>query len=135
MSQDVHTLNLVVRPFTYGEKAGRHTAKILLLDMEHQHAEALAEYLQSQNLPVGWYDNPEAAMGELRRSASEYEIVIVNVSTGGISWHRILRKLHLVCRRVDAARSPLFLCVSHVRQQPQFVLQIERTGARYVREL
>jgi hypothetical protein len=135
MLRDVHTLDLVVHPFARDGEAGRDTAKILLLDAEHQHAEALVERLRSQNLRVERYDNPEAAIGELRRGASEYEIVIVNVSTDCVPWQRILRRLHLVCRAVHAGRGPLFLCVSHVRQQPQFVLQIERTGARYVREL
>jgi hypothetical protein len=80
------------------------------------------------------YADPDAAIARLHRGAPGYEVVIINVSSSSALGRKTLQKLRDACRRVDGCQEPLFLCVSNVHQEPKVVLQIERTGARYVRE-
>ena len=121
-------------PSSLGSEYGQGAAKVLLLDFDHQHAVALADRLRSRSLHVDVYADSEAAIAQLRRSAPEYEVVIINVSIHSVPWLKTLQKLNEASRRSGAQQRPLLLCVSMNQQQPEFVLQIERTGARYVRE-
>jgi hypothetical protein len=122
------TLSVISGDYGWG------TAKIFLLDVDAQHANALANRLRSGRLHVDVSVDPDGAVAQLRRKDAEYEIVIVNISAPSFSWLKTLQKLNEVCRLSGARHQPLFLCVSTNQQQPEFVLQIERTGARYVRE-
>lgn len=121
-------------PSSVSSEHGRGTARIVLLDFDNQHATALTERLRSHNLSVDVYVDPEAAIAQLRENDSEYEVVIINVSSRSVPWLKTLQKLDQACRRSGVRKQPLVLCVSRVQQQPELVLQIERTGARYVRE-
>jgi hypothetical protein len=115
----------------YGRGAGR----LLLLDADRRHADTLIARLLSHNLHVDAYADPQQAIAQLRGRSSEYEVVIINVSSRSVPWLTILHKLDQACRRSVAGQArPFFLCLSTNQQQPEFVLQIERNGARYVRE-
>jgi DNA-binding NarL/FixJ family response regulator len=107
---------------------------VLVLDHDYQHAEHLSDCLRSHNLGVDVCADPATAVARLLRNAPDYEVVIINISGNSAPRRKALQKVYDACNRVDARQAPLFLCVSTVHQQPDFVLQIERMGARYVRE-
>lgn len=74
------------------------------------------------------------AMPMLRSAGTEYEVVIVNVSDARLPWPKTLAKLQEACFLSGGYPSPLFLCTSTTSRSPEFELQIERMGARYVLE-
>lgn len=118
--------------FTSG--CGYGAGKVLLLDADRQHADALIARLHSHKLHVDAFADPQQAIARLCRNAPAYEVVIINVSARSVPWHKTLQQMDQACRRSGARQQPLFLCISINQQQPEFVLEIERMGARYVRE-
>jgi hypothetical protein len=109
-------------------------AKVLLLDCDHRHADALAGFLRSRGLYIEAFVDLDTAIARLCQNTVKYDVLIINVSGTSGQWRRVLERLHAACHRLDARQVPLFLCVSTILQTPEFVLQIERMGVRYVRE-
>ena len=106
----------------------------LLVDDDAAHAEQLIARVQPQSLAVEHVRNSEEAIVRLQRRTGCYELVLFNVSANGPPWHRTLRKVQHACQRLNGQAAPLFLCVSKTRKRPDFILRIERLGARYVLE-
>lgn len=109
--------------------------RALLFDDDAAHAERLiARILQPQRLAVEHVRSLDEAVARIQRRTNCYELVIVNVSANGPPWQRTLRKLQQACQRLNGQAAPLFLCLSNTRKAPDFILQTERLGARYVFE-
>jgi hypothetical protein len=70
----------------------------------------------------------------LNRVSETFDLVIVNVSNGAYPWLRTLRGLRDAAFQHDRDLIPQFLCVSKMKQAPEFVLSLEEIGARYVLE-
>jgi hypothetical protein len=90
--------------------------------------------LQFHALEVATCADPKQAVLLLRRTSGEYDVVIVNVSDQTVPWVRLLLKLQEACFLSNGYPSPMFLCTSTLPRSPEFQLQIERKGARYVVE-
>ena len=106
----------------------------LLLDDDAAHAEQLIERVQPQSLAVERVRIPQEALAKLQRNTDCYELIIINVSGNSWPWDKTLQKLQHACQRLNGHPAPLFLCVSKTRKNPDFILRIERLGARYVFE-
>lgn len=105
--------------------------QILLIDKDCHHAERLNELLRFKRFAVETCDEPQRAVPHLRRKAAQYAVIAINVSDNS-PWVRTLRKLQDACRRPDGHSAPSFLCFSTSKKATDFVLRIERLGARYV---
>ena len=108
--------------------------RLLLIDRDERHAERLTARLRSCGRDVEICTEHRRAITELRRYGDEYEGVIVDISDAVTPWFAMLQKLLEACRRLDGRPSPQFLCVSRTKKAPEFVLRLERMGARYVCE-
>jgi ActR/RegA family two-component response regulator len=106
--------------------------KVLLIDRDAVHAERVSRMLQYHALDVGTCADPQLAILLLRRTSCEYDVVIINVSDQTVPWVSMLAKLQEACFLSNGYPSPMFLCTSTVSRSPEFQLQIERRGARYV---
>jgi CheY-like chemotaxis protein len=115
-------------PFGYSYRA-------LVLDSDEDHAERLiTEVLHPQNLVVDHVRSPQEAIVRLQHRTHHYELVILNISANGPLWDKTLQKLRHACQRVNGQTAPLFLCVSKTQKETDFILRIERMGARFVYE-
>jgi CheY-like chemotaxis protein len=108
--------------------------RALLIDSEEAHATALAACLHRHGVSVDTVPGVPTAIARLRRRTDGYDIVIVNATDARQPWVSNIRKLQESCRQPGFLYTPLFLLVSAVRREPQFELQLERAGARYVVE-
>ena len=108
--------------------------RALIIDNDAAHANGLRELLLPHNLTVDRASDPEQAIAKLRRGADEYVLVIVTISDTRSLWGRILGNLQAACRRENGSLLPLFLCIGRAKLGPEFILQLERLGTRYVRE-
>jgi DNA-binding response OmpR family regulator len=109
-------------------------SKVLLVDTDQTHAERIRGSLVFRAREVDVLPDPEQATTRLRRTSTDYEVVILNVSNGFMPWISILAKLQAACFQSGIYPSPLFLCTSTTKQSFEFELRIERMGARYVYE-
>ena len=107
--------------------------RALLIDDDPIHASRVSVGLSSRDLHVHCMRFAEAEK-ELRRSAHLYEIVIVNVSDSRIPWAVNVEKLQRACLAAGGCGQPSLLCTSTRHHGPQFELEMERRGARYVVE-
>jgi DNA-binding response OmpR family regulator len=107
---------------------------VLLVDTDQQHAECVCLGLGFHHFETDLCLDPERAAVRLRRAADDYDVVILNVSNPSLPWVNILAKLQAACLESGASPAPLFLCTSTTKRLPEFELQIERLGARYVCE-
>ena len=114
--------------------AASQVYRALLIDDDAHHAGQLVALLQRQSFMAERVRSLEEATARLRCRTQRYELVIVNVSDNSFPWCRALQKLQDACRQWNGRPAPLFLCVSKSQKCPDFVLQIEGTGARYVFE-
>lgn len=108
--------------------------RALIIDNDTAHANGLREILRPHGLVVDRATESEQAIGKLRRCIEPYELVILTIADTRSPWWRILENLHAACRRSNGRSVPLFLCVGRTPLRPEFILRLERLGARYVRE-
>lgn len=108
--------------------------RVLLIDYDESHARRLVEYLHLHGFLVDLSVGVVDATLRLKRHSAQYEIVILNVSDSSQPWLRSLHTLDEASRNSTFGVCPLFLCVSTVRREPLFELQIEQMGARLVYE-
>jgi len=108
--------------------------KYLLIDEDDNHAGCLASRLSRPETRIERVVSANEAMTRLRGAAGGYDLVIVNVSGNYEPWVPILRKLLEASRQPALGTMPAFLCVSTARRSPEFELQLERMGLRYVFE-
>lgn len=109
-------------------------ARALVIDEDTNHAEQLLGRLQLRSLVVDRVCSLEHAITKLRRCEEGYALVIINTSDASFEWCRALQKLQATCHQSVGRSGPLLLCISLVQQRPEFILQLERTGARFVYE-
>jgi hypothetical protein len=112
----------------------RSGAAVLLVDHDHIHAARLVEGLSARNLHVELCHSANEAATKLRKSLREFAIVIVNISDVSQPWLKFLRVLREAAFQSSRSFGPFYLCVSTVKRDPHFELQIERTGARLIYE-
>jgi DNA-binding NarL/FixJ family response regulator len=106
---------------------------VILIDGDEKHAEALADRLRARSLDVIRHVKSNTALSMLKRRGTPCDLVLINVSDSSRPWLRILRELQEACFSFSHCH-PLVLCLSTVKREPQFELQIERLGARFVYE-
>jgi DNA-binding NarL/FixJ family response regulator len=106
---------------------------VTLIDQDEMHAEALAACLRARDLHVTHHIGANSALSMLKRQNAPCDLVLLNVSDSSQPWVRILRELQEACFSFSRCH-PLVLCMSTVKRQPLFALQIERLGARFVYE-
>lgn len=109
-------------------------ARVMLVDTDRGHAERVRAGLGSHDFDVEVFANVERAVQRLRRPGTDYDIVILNVSNDLLYWGKILESLQAAGIQSGVYPSPLLLCTSCIKRSPEFELQIERMGARYVYE-
>jgi hypothetical protein len=107
---------------------------ILLVDHDQIHATSLIGALSTRGLAVEFCHTVREAAMKLRAPHGEYAVVIVNISDASQPWLRLLHGLHEASFQSGTPIGALCLCVSTVKRDPLFELQIERTGARLVYE-
>ncbi len=112
----------------------RDMFEMLLIDKDPIHAERLTSRLGRQRLLIDRVATVAEGQSTLRMPESPYDLVIVNVSDNSEAWVRTIADLQQAVRESRKAWPPLILCVSTRKRDPQFELQIERHGARYVLE-
>jgi CheY-like chemotaxis protein len=117
----------VLRPAYIGVRA-------LLIDENPEHAQQLALVLTHRGLTVVHAAHIGEAMKHLRNPAHTYDLAILVMGERSRSWLTVLRSLQRAHRQTAIFEVPLFLCVSRLQLGPEFQLQIERMGARYVFE-
>jgi hypothetical protein len=106
---------------------------VILIDNNEMHAETLTARLRNRGLNVMRHVESISALSMLKRGDTSWDLVLINVSGSSQTWLKILRQLQELCVSSSHCR-PLVLCLSTVRREPQFELQIERLGARFVYE-
>lgn len=118
----------------YSDFSGAIPARTLLVDCDAVHREALAERLRHEGLSVEITRSVQQAGMKLRRQSQPYAFVIVDVTDARQPWMSAIRQLVEASRQSNFSHTPLFLCISRVKREPQFELKIERLGARYASE-
>ncbi len=108
--------------------------KALLIDDDSTHAHRVIECLPAFGLGVELCSTVKQGIIKLSRREAEYELVVLNVSDASQPWLRLLQVLHEAAFQSGRAIGPLYLCVSTVRRDHLFELQVERMGARLVYE-
>jgi hypothetical protein len=108
--------------------------RVLLVDTDEQHAERVRGNLVFRAREVDVFSDPGQATSWLQQASTDYEVVILNVSSDLPPWIAILAKLQAACFRSGVFPAPLFLCTSSAKRSIEFEHRIERMGARYVYE-
>jgi len=91
--------------------------------------------LKTHGLRVEHCTTVRQTISKLQEPSCEYALIIVHISDACQPWLRLLHSLReVVFQSAKAVAGPLFLCVSTVRHDHLFELQIERMGARFVYE-
>jgi ActR/RegA family two-component response regulator len=106
--------------------------RVLLIDENADNSQRLGLALAQRNLTVTRVSDVGEAIRSLRKPAFTYYIVILVMADRSRSWLTVLRDLQQAGRQTALFDVPLFLCVSRLQLGPEFQLQIERMGARYV---
>jgi ActR/RegA family two-component response regulator len=106
----------------------------LLVDGDTVHAQQLTAILMSRSLSVTHVLTVEQGIRSLQNGPTTFEFVIVAIHDRVKPWASILRNLQAAARQHCMSIGPLFLCISRMRHEPEFQLQIELTGVRYVIE-
>jgi hypothetical protein len=106
---------------------------VMLIDNDEMHAEALAARLRARGLNVVRHRKADHALSVLIHKRTHCDLALINVSDLSQPWLRIVRKLQDACFSSSHC-CPLVLSLSTVKREPQFELQIERLGARFVYE-
>lgn len=139
--QDTHGCERSVRPEVRPVPSRQTFRKIVcsgpgvaLLDNDAAHATILADRLRGRPLTLTTHCDPKDALQALHRDPSAYDVVVVNVSDVSQPWLAILRRLLEACSSHNSPHTPLFLCTSRIKRDPQFQLAIERLGVRFVYE-
>jgi DNA-binding NarL/FixJ family response regulator len=104
----------------------------MLIDDDEMHAETLTVRFRARGLDVMRHTEADRALSVMHKGTT-CDLMLINVSDSSQPWLRIVRELQ------DASFSfshwpPLVLCLSTVKRDPQFELQVERLGARFVYE-
>ena len=108
--------------------------RALIIDNDTDHADGLRELLRRHSCEADRAADSEQAVMRLRCYAERYELVILTIADNRSPWWRILEKLRDVCQCSERWSAPLFLCIGRIELRPEFILRLERLGARYVRE-
>jgi CheY-like chemotaxis protein len=108
--------------------------RVLLVDIDKQHAERIRGSLVFRAREVDVFADPKEAAARLQQARADYQVVILNVSNVLMPWINILANLQAACFQSGVFPSPLILCTSTIKQSFEFQLRIERMGARYVYE-
>jgi hypothetical protein len=142
--QDCHNFERFTRPEGWhvlppqtSQEIARSGPGVLLLDNDAVHAGALADRLRAQRdhqLTLTTHPEPKGVLHTLRREPSAWDIVVVNVSDVSQPWLAILRRLLEASSSHSTPHTPLFLCTSRIKRDPQFQLALERLGVRFVYE-
>ena len=106
----------------------------LIIDSDQVHGMEIAERLRARQLTLTTHHDLKAALQAVHREPSAWDIVVVNVSDASQPWFAILRRLLEACASHCSPHTPLFLCTSRVKRDPQFQLALERLGVRFVYE-
>jgi hypothetical protein len=110
------------------------TRRILLVDNDESHARRHLEDLAGRGLHVDLFSTMQAAISRLRMCACAYEVVVVNVSDPAQPWLRRLEMLQEAAFQSAAPVGPFLLCVSNVKRDLLFKLQIQLMGGELVYE-
>jgi len=108
--------------------------RALLVNENAVHAQHLCATLARRGISVVLAPSTEGALSILRKGSPLFEFVILAINDRSRTILRSLRELQRACRQQTFSVGPLFLCISRIQQEPEFQLQIERLGARYVVE-
>ena len=111
--------------------ANMYTA--ILIDDDKMHAEVLAARLRARGLDVARHEDADRALFVLTRTRRPCDLVLINVSDSSQPWLKIVGELQKACFSFSRC-NPLILCLSTVKREPQFELQVEHLGARFVYE-
>lgn len=107
---------------------------ILIIDKDEAHSMEIADRLRARQLAVTTHAELGRGFQTLHSEPSAWDVVVVNVSDASQPWLAILRRL-LEASSCDGSRStPLLLCTSRIKRDPQFQLALERLGVRLVYE-
>jgi hypothetical protein len=112
----------------------RPSCRILFVDADESHGSDLFNTLIGRGWTVELHSTMKAAISRLKRPGFECEVVIVNVSDASQPWLRRLEMLQEAAHGCTAPVGPLILCVSGVKRDHLFELEIERRGGRLVYE-
>lgn len=108
--------------------------RILLVDADEKHANQLCAALLARGLNVEHFAAIQPAISRFAQPSVAFDVVIVNVSDSSQPWLRQLEMLHEAAYESAAPVGPLLLCVSNVKRDELFELDIERMGGRLVYE-
>ncbi len=107
---------------------------VLIIDNDQMHSMEIANRLRARHLTLTTHRAPTDALQTLHREPSTWDIVVVNVSDASQPWLAILRRLQEACANRSSPNTPLFLCTSRIKRDPQFQILLERLGVRFVYE-
>jgi hypothetical protein len=105
-------------------------SRVLLIDHDQSHAQRLKDRLR--HLSLIHFANIRNGIGELCRTRFDFDIVILNVSARQRNWQAGVRALQHAFSTSLCRVRPSVLCISTIKNEPQFELEVERLGARYV---
>jgi hypothetical protein len=113
---------------------GNQMPSVLIIDNDQAHSVKTAERLRARQLTVTTQRELSGGLQTLHREPFAWDIVVVDVSDASQLWLAILRRLLEACSSHNSPYTPLFLCTSRIKRDPQFQLAIERLGVRFVYE-
>jgi DNA-binding NarL/FixJ family response regulator len=108
--------------------------RVLVIDNDQAHSTEIADRLRALHLTVVAFRELSTGSSILHDELSACDIVVVNVSDASQPWLAILRRLLEASARHSSQPAPLFLCTSRIKRDPQFQLELERMGVRFVYE-
>ena len=108
--------------------------RVLLIDENADHAQQLGLVLAQRGLTVVRAADIEESIRNLRKPGLIYDLVILIMADRSRPWLKVLHKFQQACLQAAFLETPLFLCVAKLQFGPEFQLQIEQRGARYVFE-
>jgi DNA-binding response OmpR family regulator len=107
---------------------------LLLIDRDPEHAEQVGIILARHGLAVTRVAEIADAIKSLKARARTWEIVMLVIGDHSRPWFTVLHNLQEAAWQGAMPEVPLFLCVSKQDLGIDFLLRIERMGARYAYE-
>ncbi len=116
-----------LRTISFVYRDWRDIIRVLLIDSDRTHAEALCAGLHDLGMSVRRAHSREAGLEALRVDTDDFDLVIINITQGEDSWIAFVRIL------LDLIRSrshvpPALLCTTIIPRKTEFEIALHHLG-------